>query len=295
MRAGGDGDGAAEIPCRRAVRNDHQPARARVARDPHRGGRHRARRLAGADDQHRARVRRAAVEDERAVPAGEARGDEPRRLDGGDRRRMAGERVGAERGDVHRALTTPRDASDTTARLRPRLYAEPPRLVRARAVMDGQSLPETWTDVVTDPAGFYAKMPETGGLGRPTAFLAACAGVHAAGHLLLGGGFRGLVGVFAIQLVGTFLVAVVAVLVAQHLFGGRAGFEPTFRALAYGAAPTVFSWLPLVGTLAALYAAYLAVRGLERVHAYDATRAVLTLLVSVVAVALVLPRAGCWR
>jgi hypothetical protein len=156
--------------------------------------------------------------------------------------------------------------------------------------MDGQSLPDTWMQVVTDPTGFYAKMPETGGLGPPTAFLAACAGIHAAGHLLLGGGFRALIGVFAVQVIATFLLAAVAVLVAQHLFNGRAGFEPTFRVLAYAAAPTVLLWLPLVGAVAALYAGYLAVRGLEKVHAFDPTRAVLTLLISLIAVALLRPR-----
>jgi hypothetical protein len=156
--------------------------------------------------------------------------------------------------------------------------------------MEGRTLPETWIEVVTDPIGFYAKMPDTGGLGAPTAFLAACAGVNAAGHLLLGGGIRALVGVFVLQVIATFILAAIAVLVAQHLFAGRAGFEPTFRALAYAAAPTVLLWLPLVGGLAALYAAYLATRGLERVQAIDTARAVLTLLISAIALSLLRPR-----
>lgn len=156
--------------------------------------------------------------------------------------------------------------------------------------MDGQSLPDTWTHVVTDPSGFYAKMPETGGLGHPAAFLAACAAINAAGHLVFGGGFRALVAVFLTQVIATFVLAIVAVLVAQHLFQGRAGFEATFRALAYAAAPTIVLWFPVLGAVALLYAAYLAVRGLERVHAFDTTRAVLTLLIAVVAIALLRPR-----
>jgi len=66
------------------------------------------------------------------------------------------------------------------------------------------------------------------------------------------------------------------VLVAQHLFSGRAGFEATFRVVAYAAAPTVLAWLPWIGVLAVVYGVYLTVVGLERVHGFDTTRAVLT-------------------
>ena len=153
--------------------------------------------------------------------------------------------------------------------------------------MEDRSLPDTWTHVVTDPSDFYAKMPEVGGLAHPTAFLAACVAVDAAGHLLFGGGIRALIGVFVSEMVGVFILAAVAVLVAQHLFAGRAGFEPTFRALAYAAAPAVVFWIPIVGQFAIIYAAYLAIRGLEKVHALDTTRATLTLLLALLAVLIV--------
>src|SRR5207249_157545 len=58
------------------------------------------------------------------------------------------------------------------------------------------------------------------------------------------------------------------------------GFEATFRVVAYAAAPMVLSWLPWrLGVLAVLYGAYLTIIGLERVHAFDATRAVLTVVI----------------
>jgi hypothetical protein len=137
----------------------------------------------------------------------------------------------------------------------------------------------TWRRVTTDPQGFFADMPETGGLAAPLTFLAACAAINAVAHLLVLVGLGGMIAVFVGQLIGAFVAATVFVIVAQHLFEGRAGFEPTFRVVAYASAPTVFSWIPVLGVLAWLYAAYLTVRGLERVHRMDATRAVLTVAI----------------
>jgi hypothetical protein len=142
------------------------------------------------------------------------------------------------------------------------------------------ALPAVWRRVMTDPHGFFAEMPETGGLQDPILFLAACAAVNAAGHLLLGWGIAGAASLFVTQVVGAFVAAALLVLVAQHLFEGRAGFEATFRVVAYAAAPTVVLWVPLVGGIAWIYRAYLALRGVERVHALDTTRAVLTVLLA---------------
>ncbi len=77
------------------------------------------------------------------------------------------------------------------------------------------------------------------------------------------------------------LLAALAVIVAQNLFDGRGGFEPTFRVLAHAAAPLVVAWIPILGGLAVVYAAYITVRGVERVQRIDATRAVLTVLIGV--------------
>ena len=144
-----------------------------------------------------------------------------------------------------------------------------------------EALPVLWRRVVTDPHGFFNDMPETGGLEPPGIFLVACAAINALGHLLLGGGVRGLLVSFIWQLVAAVVVASVFVLVAQNLFEGRAGFEATFRVVAYAAAPSVVFWIPLLGAVALLYSGYLALRGLERVHGLDPTRALLTLGVGV--------------
>lgn len=137
----------------------------------------------------------------------------------------------------------------------------------------------TWRRIATDPQGFFADMPETGGLVAPLTFLAVCAGINALAHLLLLVGLGGMIAVFVGQLLGAFVAAAAFVIVAQHLFEGRAGFEPTFRVVAYASAPAVFVWIPVLGVLAWLYAAYLTVRGLERVHRMDTTRAVLTVAI----------------
>jgi hypothetical protein len=147
---------------------------------------------------------------------------------------------------------------------------------------EGRSLveefPELWQRVVTDPHRFFADMPETGGLQAPTVFLAVCAGINALGHLLFFVGLRGMLAIFLWQLIAAFVMAALFVLIAQHLFGGRAGYEPTFRVVAFSWAPLVIAWVPFVGRLALLYTAYLTIRGVERIHGLDSTRAVLTVV-----------------
>ena len=154
-----------------------------------------------------------------------------------------------------------------------------------------ERFPATWKRVVTDPHGFLADMPEAGGLQEPLAFLAVCAGLNALGHALRGVGPGGVLLLFVWQVVAAGVLAAVLVLVAQNLFDGHAGFDPTFRVVAYASAPLVVLWLPGVGALALLYGAYIVLRGLERVQRLDTTRAVLTLAVGV-AVLWVL-RAAC--
>jgi hypothetical protein len=144
----------------------------------------------------------------------------------------------------------------------------------------------TWRRVMTDPRGFFADMPENGGFAAPLTFLAVCAAINALGHLLLLLGPGAMIAAFVGQIIGAFVVAAAFVIVAQNLFEGRAGFEPTFRVVAYASAPSVFFWIPVLGMLAWIYAAYLTIRGLERVQRIDTTRALLTVAVGIVVVML---------
>lgn len=140
----------------------------------------------------------------------------------------------------------------------------------------------TWQRVTTDPRGFFAEMPEAGGLGDPLLFLGLCATIASVGRLLVTFQARAAIGTAFSMIAGAFLVATLLVLIAQHLFDGRAGFEPVFRVVAYAAAPATLVWVPIVGPLAAAYGWFLMVRGLERVQEFDAPRATLTVLVAVV-------------
>ena len=153
---------------------------------------------------------------------------------------------------------------------------------------------QTWQRVMTDPHGFFAEMPQAGGLNDPAVFLLITSGLNAVGHLIFGWGFGGMLAVFVFHVVLAGVVAALFTVVAQQLFEGKAGFEPTFRVVAYATAPLVFSWVPFVGTVARLYAAYLAMRGIERVHTVDTTRAVLTIVLGVVAIWLLILPAAAW-
>lgn len=138
----------------------------------------------------------------------------------------------------------------------------------------------TWRQVVQDPVGFFAAMPESGGLGEPFRFLATCAAIDAAGTLFVTWGIRAAIGAGIGLIVGTLVLAAILTLVTQHLFDGRAGFEPVFRAVAWGSAPAVAFWIPRLGGLACLYAWFLHVRGIERVQNLEAARATLATTVA---------------
>jgi hypothetical protein len=142
----------------------------------------------------------------------------------------------------------------------------------------------TWRRVMTDPAGFFASMPETGGLADPIRFLAICAAIDAAGTFLVTWSLLAAIGAFLALVIGSFLLAAALTLVTQHLFEGPAGFEPVFRVVAYGSAPGVAFWLPWLAAVACVYAWFLQVRGIERVQNLDASRAVLATAVAWVAV-----------
>jgi hypothetical protein len=139
----------------------------------------------------------------------------------------------------------------------------------------------TWQRVMTDARGFFADMPQAGGLREPLVFLTVCAVLDGAGHLVTRWSVLGFVSTVVGEVAWTFVLAAILVMLAQHVFGGHTGFEPTFRALAYAAAPTVLAWIPRLGILFVLWSWYLAVRGVERVQEFDPVRAVLTVAIGV--------------
>ena len=114
------------------------------------------------------------------------------------------------------------------------------------------SFVQTWQRVMTDPHGFFAEMPQAGGLQDPGTFLLITAGINAVGHLITGFGIMGALASLVFQVVLAFIVAALFTVIAQQLFEGKAGFEPTFRVVAYSTAPLVFAWVPFIDTIASM-------------------------------------------
>lgn len=140
---------------------------------------------------------------------------------------------------------------------------------------------DSWRRVVTEPRAFFAEMPHVGGLPEPLIFLAICLGLNALGVLLTHMSFGAAVNSFFAMGLKALLLAVVLTLVTQQLFDGPAGFEPMLRVVAYAAAPLVLAFVPYAGGIAKIYAAFLAVRGIESVQRFDATKAVMSMAIGV--------------
>jgi hypothetical protein len=139
-----------------------------------------------------------------------------------------------------------------------------------------------WRRVTGDPRGFFREMPLGGGLQGPIVFLLVTLALGALGFLIVGP--RGFAFHFLLHgLIRSFVYGVVLMLVARHVFAGSGDFEANYRVVAYAAAPLALVWIPLLGKLAILYSAFLVIVGLERANAFDAVKAVLTVLLAAVA------------
>ncbi|TMA78271.1 MAG: hypothetical protein E6J72_14480 [Deltaproteobacteria bacterium] len=140
-----------------------------------------------------------------------------------------------------------------------------------------------WKRVTTEPRRFFEEMPITGGLQAPLLFLVICLAIAAVGFLLIGP--RGFAfWIIVLGLVRAFVGALVLMVIARQIFHGTGDYEATFRALAYASAPVALLWLPLIRPLVVVYLLFLIIIGLERVQGFDATKAVLTMLLAVVTV-----------
>jgi len=144
-----------------------------------------------------------------------------------------------------------------------------------------ESFSPVWRRVMSQPRHFFEDMPVTGGLQNPLVFLLICLGISAVGFLLIGP--RALtLWVIVVGIVRAFVGALVLMVVAQQVFHGSGDYEGTFRVIAYGSAPAALIWVPVIRPLVVLYALFLIVVGLERVHGFDATKSVLTILLSAI-------------
>lgn len=154
---------------------------------------------------------------------------------------------------------------------------------------------DSWRHVVTDPRGFFASMPQAGGLHEPLVFLIVVAVINGLGQMVLGWGVSGAVAAVIWFVAGAFVSAAVLTLVSQHLFNGQAGFEPLFRVVAYASAPLALLWLPRLWVFALLYAWFLQVRGVERVNDFETTPAVLAVAVKTAVLLLIAASLRGWH
>lgn len=117
--------------------------------------------------------------------------------------------------------------------------------------------------VITDPVGFFQRMPRKGGYAKPVVFVVAIAVVTALVQAIMGmfglgavglltASFAGLVLLPVLAIVGSFIGAAI-LFVIWKLMGSEEDFETAYRcaAYAYGYAPVaaLVSGIPYVGTL----------------------------------------------
>ncbi len=141
------------------------------------------------------------------------------------------------------------------------------------------------------PAEFYRGIRRQGDFINPLIFAVICYEVYTilGGLLRLAGvgtnmGFGEFLGalvlgpVFAV--IGLFIGAGILHLLVMLFVGSRnAGFEGTFRVVAYAAVTSLVSWLPFIGWIASLYGIYLAIVGVREVHTTTTGKAALVVLV----------------
>jgi hypothetical protein len=146
-----------------------------------------------------------------------------------------------------------------------------------------ESFTGVWKRVITEPRRFFEEMPVNGGLQNPLLFLVICLAIASLGFLVIGP--RGLaLWLIVLGIVRAFAGALVLMLVARQIFRGTGDYEATFRALAYASAPVALLWIPFIRPVVMLYTLFLVVLGIERVHNFDATKAVLTMLLGFIVI-----------
>jgi hypothetical protein len=146
--------------------------------------------------------------------------------------------------------------------------------------------------VVLRPVDFFRGILRRGDLINPLIFAIICYEVSAIlGGLLrvagIGatnqgvGGFLGTI-IFApiLAAIGLFIGAGILHLLVMLIVGSRnAGFEATFRVVAYSAVTGLVSWIPFIGGLLSLYGIYLGIVGIREVHNTTTGKAALVVLI----------------
>ena len=177
-----------------------------------------------------------------------------------------------------------------------------------------QSFVRTVTAVLTQPALFFAGIRRRGDFVNPLVFAVICflisallGGIISIPLSLIGGaqnGASGAAGALIGGIVGLFVSLILTVILAPifmliwagilHLLvtllikPTNAGFEATFRSVAYASMPGLISWIPLVGWLVGVvWSTVLSIFGIREVHSTTTGRAALVVLIPLVALFLI--------
>jgi hypothetical protein len=142
-----------------------------------------------------------------------------------------------------------------------------------------RSYATTWRRVMGSPREFFAADHPGTSLQAPIGFLIVTLAIGGGGLALFGWGFRAIPIVLIAGFLRVVLGGLAFWLVATRLLGGSGDYAATLRVLAYASAVGVFICLPRIRILAGLYGLYLVVIGLENAHRFEATRAVLTVII----------------
>jgi len=161
-----------------------------------------------------------------------------------------------------------------------------------------QTFVATVQAVVLQPVDFFRGILRQGDFINPLIFAIICYEVSAVlgGLLQLVGvgrniGFGGFISSIIlapiIAAIGLFIGAGIIHLLAMLIVGSRnAGFEGTFRVLAYSAVTSLVSWIPLIGGILSLYGIYLGIVGIREVHNTTTGKAAIVVLIPAVVIIL---------
>lgn len=170
-----------------------------------------------------------------------------------------------------------------------------------------KALGKTWFNVIFHPKQFFTDMPITGGLGRPLLFglLWGSLAIIIAGIINIL--FQGMgvapraVGpevppkavMATVYIVLIFLAPILVTIglfigagiyhVSVLIFGGRKGFQATFRVLCYANSISIFNLIPILGPIfVAVYSVILFCLGFKRAHSISTAKAVFAALLPMI-------------
>jgi len=165
--------------------------------------------------------------------------------------------------------------------------------------------------VLLDPVNFFRGVARQGDFVNPAIFALICALISAllGGILTLvlsplfaspgdtGEALAGGVGGFVISLILTPIYTAIALLIGAGIYHllvmlfvrpDNAGFEATFRVVAYVSAIQLVSWIPIVNIVAAIYGVILSIFGIREVHSTTTGKAALVVLIPVAVILLLI-------